>query len=91
MDSLGQALQKLLRELGIEENVRIHQAVNLWPVVVGQKIASVSHAEKIENKILFVKVTNDSWRAELIYYKKTIIEKLNSKIGRKMIEDIRFF
>lgn len=91
MDSLGQALKKLLSDLGIEDNVTNYQVINLWPEVVGKKIAKVSAAEKIENKILFVKVTNDSWRNELTYHKKKIVEKLNNKIGKRIIEDIRLF
>jgi predicted nucleic acid-binding Zn ribbon protein len=91
MNSLGQALKKLLNDLGIEDNVTNYQVINLWTEVVGKKIATVSTAEKIENKILFVKVTNDSWRNELTFHKKEIVEKLNNKIGKRVIEDIRLF
>lgn len=91
MDSLGQALKKLISELGIEDNVIKFQAINLWPEVVGSRIAKISTAEKVENNIMFVKVTNDSWRNELIYHKKNIIDKLNNRIGKRVIEDIRLY
>lgn len=91
MDSLGQALKKLLSDLGIEDNVTKYNAISLWSMVVGKRIAEVSTAEKVENNVLFVKVTNDSWRNELVYHKKDIIAKLNHKLGKRVIEDIRLY
>ncbi len=91
MNTLGQALKKLLRDLEIENQVYQFQAINFWPQIVGDKIARVTKAEKVEHQILFVKVSNDSWRNELFYLKREIIEKLNAKIGQKIIKDIRLY
>jgi len=91
MKTLGQALKQLIKDLGIESEIIHHQAVQLWPEVVGRKIASISQAEKIDGKILFVKVKNDSWRNELVFLKKDIIERLNKRIGKKIVEDLRLY
>lgn len=91
MNTLGQALKKLLQDLEIESQVYQYQAINFWPHIVGEKIARVTKAEKVERQILFVKVNNDSWRNELFYLKKEIIDKLNAKIGRTIIKDIRLY
>lgn len=91
MKSLGQALKQLIIDLKIEDKVLYHQAISLWPEIVGKRIAQVSHAERIEKSILFVKVTNDSWRNDLIYLKRDIIEKFNKRLGKRIIEDIRLY
>lgn len=91
MKSLEQELKELLKELGIENNVLHNQAIYLWPEVVGKRIAEISHAERIDRNILFVKVLNDSWRNELIYLKKDIIERLNKRIGKRVVDDIRLY
>lgn len=91
MKTLGQALGQLIKELGIESEIIHHQAVQLWPEVVGRKIANISQAEKIDGKILFIKVKNDSWRNELVFLKKDIIERLNKRIGKKVVEDLRLY
>lgn len=91
MHSLGQALKKIISDLGIEKQVLHYQAINYWPIAVGERIAKISRAEKVDNNILFVKVLNDSWRNELLFLKKEIIEKLNKKIGTRVIEDIRLY
>jgi predicted nucleic acid-binding Zn ribbon protein len=91
MKTLGQALSQLIKDLGIESEIIHNQAVQLWPEVVGKKIANITQAKKIDGKILFVKVKNDSWRNELVFLKKDIIERLNKKIGKKVVEDLRLY
>lgn len=91
MKTLSQALGELIKDLGIEGEIRHNQAIQLWPEVVGKRIANISHAERIDRNILFVKVNNDSWRNELIFLKKEIIERLNKRIGKNTVKDIRFY
>ena len=91
MKTLGQALSQLIKDLGIESEIIHNQAVQLWPEVVGKKIANITQAKKIDGKILFVKVKNDSWRNELVFLKKDIIERLNKRIGKKVVEDLRLY
>lgn len=91
MKTLQQAINKLIKDLGVEKKVLENQVLNEWSFVVGKRIAEISKAEKIENKILFVKVLNSSWRNELLYHKRNITDKLNKKFGKKIIEDIKLF
>lgn len=90
MKKLETALKNLLKNLGIEQTVLENQVVQYYPIVVGKRIAEVSQAEKIENGILFIKVINSTWRNELYYYKKDIIQKLNKKIGETIVKEIKF-
>jgi len=91
MKTLAQALKQLIKDLGIESEILHNQAVQFWPEVVGKRIANISKAERINGKILFVKVKNDSWRNELLFLKKDIIERLNKRIGKKVVEDLRLY
>jgi len=85
---LGSVLKKLLRDLHIEKKVYQNQALLVWNEVVGEKISKISHAESVENGILFVHVENPSWRTELSYLKRDIINRLNNRIGMNIITDI---
>ena len=91
MKTLEHAINKLIKDLGIENKVLDNQVLNSWNSIVGKRISEISKAEKIENRILFVKVLNSSWRNELLYHKKTIIDKLNKKMGKKIVDDIKLF
>jgi len=91
MNTIADALKSLIKSLGIEDQVQKNQILMLWPSVVGKKVAEVSQAKKVEHNILFVKVTHDSWRQELLFLKKNIIDKLNKKVGKEIIKDIRLY
>ena len=86
--SFGNILNNLIRTLGIEREVLEYQAINVWPKVVGTKIAENTNAERVRDGILFVKVKSDVWRNELIFYKQNLVKKLNSELGKQIISDI---
>ncbi len=72
---------------GIFENIEI---VNSWNKLVGENIAKVSKAVRIENKILFVRIINSSWRSELFMFQKDIIIKYNVHFKKRVIDKIMF-
>ena len=81
MESLGQIIQSALKDFGIEKSVKRASVVSLWPEVVGPQIAELSTAKVITNGKLFVHVTNDAWRHELMYLKYEIIELEKERHG----------
>ena len=90
MQQLKTAIKIFLRKSGLEKGVKQNTALLLWDEVVGENIAENTNPEKVEHGILLVTVENSSWRQELVFKKKEIIDKLNNKIGKKTIKDIRF-
>lgn len=65
-------------------------ALQVWPEVVGPRIASVTRAERLSEGILFVKTASSVWANELTFQKPLLVEQLNGKLGRPMVSDIRF-
>ena len=60
----------------------------VWKEVVGQTYSENAQPSKIRKKQLTVTVSNSIWLQELTFYKDTILEKLNRKLGRKVIDGI---
>ena len=83
-------LQEVLRRYGLAHKVTQYRLIELWPEIVGQRIAEVTNAEKIDNDILYVKVKSMTWRTELLYQKHLIVKKIKDKLGSDVISDIRF-
>ena len=77
MQALKTAIKIFLRKAGLEKGVKQNTALLVWDEVVGESIAENTSPEKIEHGTLTVKVENSSWR-------------LNSKLGKKTIKEIRF-
>jgi predicted nucleic acid-binding Zn ribbon protein len=88
MEQLRDILRITLKEFGIEKPIKQYEALWVWPLVVGEKIASVTEPKNIVNGKLFIKVKNAAWRNELVFLKKALIEKLNQKTGSRSVKDI---
>ena len=90
MQHIGRAIKKLLRKAGLEKGVAQQNALFVWKEVVGKRVAENTTAEKIDHGVLMVRTTTPTWRQELQLQKTTIIKKLNKKLGKKVIKDVRF-
>jgi len=90
MQHIGKAIEKFLRKTGLEKGVVQQNALIVWKEVVGDTVSENATAEKIDHGILMVKVKTSTWRQELQLQKPTIIKKLNKKLGKKVIKDVRF-
>lgn len=84
------AIESSLRRFGIVRKVKRSQAVLMWEDVVGHPAAKASSAVTCKDGILFVEVKNSVWAAELSLLKRDIMKRLNRRLGRGTIKDIRF-
>jgi len=89
--SIGDAISKFLKRSGLEKGVKQRTVLLIWHNTVGEKIAKNSEPVKIEGGNLYVKVKNDSWRYNLGFYTQEIIDKLNAKLGSKVVTKITLF
>lgn len=91
---LGNSISVFLKKLGIERKVKEYEIIAKWPELVGENVASATIPEKVEYRkvedkhVLIVKVKNSAWRHELIYLKGHILSKVETEIGRGIINDI---
>ncbi len=86
--SFGDIMKNLIKNLGIEDQILENQAIARWPEVAGLKIAQQTEVQRIKDGILFIKVKNDVWRNELLFYKRDLILKMNEKLGKSIVADI---
>ena len=56
---------------------------------MGRLISDNTAIISFKNKTLTIKTKTPVWRNELALKKKEIIEKLNNKLGEKLINDMR--
>ena len=90
MQSLKIAIDSMLRKFGIENAIAQNNALNLWGEIVGEKVAKNTKPDRVEHGVIIVRVSSPTWRQELFFQKNEIIKKINNKIGKKVIRDIRF-
>ena len=88
--ALESALNNLVHHLGITRRLREYDVITLWERIVGEQIARVATAQRVEKSVLFVAVSSAPWRAELSLRRREIIEKINTAVGHQVVRDIRF-
>jgi predicted nucleic acid-binding Zn ribbon protein len=89
-EQIGKILTKNLRNLGIDRRLKEESIVLNWNRLVGERIASKANPLRVRDSILFVSVENASWRNELFFMKRKIIEELNRSVKGNVIRDIVF-
>lgn len=87
---IGASLRTVIKDLGFEKKIDQVRIVRLWPEIVGENISNIAAAERVYEDILYVKVKSATWRTELLFQKRKILDRIDEKIGKNIIKDIRF-
>lgn len=87
---IGNVFTQLFRDLGIDKAIQQNMAVSRWSEIVGERISQISEAERIENGVLFVKVSSPVWRNELVFMKSNLISSVNEALTKTVVKDIKF-
>ena len=74
-ESLGNVIDALMHQLGMQTKLKQYDIVALWPSIVGEQIASMTGVDRIEKNVLVVKVTAAPWRTELTFRKRKFWKK----------------
>ena len=88
---VSQIIEQFLQSVGIQGKIEENFAIVHWNQVVGKEISERTEPYKIVRGVLFIKVKDPVWRNELQFFKEEIIKKLNNKIGRNVVKEIKFY
>ncbi len=83
-------LEETIKRLGIKKGLEENMAVSCWNEVVGEKIAAKSEAIKIIKGCLYVKTASPVWSQQLSLMGEEIKNKVNVKLGKNVVKQIRF-
>jgi predicted nucleic acid-binding Zn ribbon protein len=90
MEGLAQVLSRLMRRLGLEDELQGWRAVEDWARVVGPRVASHTRAVGFEHGVLRVEVEGSAWMHELGYLKQELVKALNRELGADRVREVRF-
>lgn len=86
----GNAIQALVYRIAGTDNQDLVAIAWNWRRIVGSLLADRTEIVKMENKVLFIAVSNSVWMQELILQKYRIIGAIKRKAG-VTLSDIIFF
>ena len=90
MRSVGEALPRALKSLGISRRTREAQAIWLWPQVIGPHLAKESRALKLTGGTLLVTASSPALAHQLHLERTMLMDRLNAAIGAPAVREIRF-
>lgn len=87
---VGELLEGVLDNAGVRDQVRRQSVLDCWGESVGEKIAAVTEAVRVDEAVLFVEVRSSAWLMELDMMKGTILRRINEGRVAGRIEKVRF-
>jgi predicted nucleic acid-binding Zn ribbon protein len=81
-------IDKLIRSYGLESKMQELDVMSEWENIVGKMIARHTKDIQIRNKILYITLDSAPLKHELLMNKTRIIELVNEKSGKQLVEDV---
>lgn len=85
---LKRAIDQLLRAYGYQQQLDELKLIELYNEQVGQMFVNHTKSVHVKDKVLYVQLDSASLKQELSYVKEALVEQLNKKIGKCLIEKI---
>ena len=82
---LKMALERSLRDLGLDKRLKAEQIVALWPTLVGPAVSKIAQPAQFRNGTLFIDVADSIWIQELKFQERHLIERLNAAIAEPIV------
>jgi predicted nucleic acid-binding Zn ribbon protein len=87
---IGSIIDDVIKNYRRESDAELIQVWNVWDGVVGDVIAQNARPAAFKGRILLVHVSSSTWVHQLQFLKEEMIDKLNTALGKILIEDLKF-
>ena len=85
---LSDSITNLIRNKNFGEMFLLGQIQNKWDQIVGKAIKEATIVTKIQNKTIYIKCKNSTWKNELFYQKNELLEKIQKNTPKNTINKI---
>lgn len=65
-------------------------AIRMWPVVIGEELASKSPRPVVKNGVMTIRIFSAPLRQELNMRRSSLAVALNKAVGKDIIKEIKF-
>ena len=89
-ESVAALLEGVLEDLGVAGKVQECQALLAWESVAGPQLARHARPIGVRRGRLQLAVPSGVWRTHLSFSKQQLVERINQRLGRRVIRDLIF-
>lgn len=86
--SLAEVIGQLVDGAGMREKMDELDIASWWDEVAGGMVARHTTGITLRRGKLFIRVDSAPLRQELTYMRATIVEKLNERLGRAVVQEV---
>ena len=90
MNNASTFLPDLLRRISSDDHVTIIFLKELWPQIVGEKMAINSRPLSLQKKELLVAVHSEAWKKELTGFEATLVSNINNYWRFPLVKRVQF-
>ena len=90
VQAVSDALRTLLQAGGVGDAMEGWRAVQGWGDWVGPRVARRTRAVSFHQGTLVVEVEGSSWRHELGFLKRELLDQISRHLGSRAVRDLRF-
>ena len=83
--SLRRALERSLRDLGLQKRLKTEELTVLWPNIVGPGVAKIAYPAQFRNGTLFIDIADNVWMQELKFQEGELIARLNEALREPLV------
>lgn len=88
-DSIANILNQVLQKSPLERGLSELHAVNVAHELLGNLATHYVRKMELRSGILYIHVTSSALRQELHLSRHAFIEKINTKLGKQVVTDLR--
>ena len=89
-EPVADVLQRVVRGLDIEEELRSHGVEPAWPRALGEPMASATRPARLRAGVLLVEARSAAWMNEASLLREGIRAALNRELGGDYVRELRF-
>lgn len=89
-EAVASLLEGVLEDLGVAGKVRECQALLAWESVAGPQLARHARPMRVQRGRLQLAVPSAVWRTHLSFSKQQLVERINQRLGGRVIRDLIF-
>ena len=87
---IGEVLEEVLEDAGVLRQFERLGVLDLWPEIVGERVAQVTHARNVDDTTLVVEVRSSAWLMELNMMKGDLLKRVNEHAPETPMERLVF-
>lgn len=87
-EKLGDFINKMIKEYGLEEPMASNKACWLWGEVTGQGINGLTTRRMVKDGQLHVWISSAPLKNELLFQREKIMQAINAELGDRPISGI---